>query len=363
METVPTGEGEGRAPWGAGEGPAPWGDVVERRPGPGSSRRGRPVPLLWTALAWLAVAGCQPPDTARGWECIAPANPGGGWDLTCRTAARALGELGLPPGIMRVTNLPGAGGGIAYAHTVSQRHGDGNVLVAASPATLLRLAQGQFAHLTEEEVRWVGAVATDYGILAVQPGAPWGTLEELLAQWRRDPSSIVVSGGSAVGGQDHMKVLLLADRAGIDPLRVRYVPFDGGGEAMTALLGGFVNVFSGDVTQGQSQLEAGNIRVLTVLAEERLDGVFSGVPTSRELGYPVEWMTWRGFYAPAGIPDSTYHRWVEALDELAHSEEWAVVRAQARLDAYFLAGEPFEAFVREQVAELRALSRRLGLIP
>jgi putative tricarboxylic transport membrane protein len=320
-------------------------------------------PLAQALILALVLSGCQPPDTARGWECIAPANPGGGWDLTCRTTARALGELGLAPGMMRVTNMPGAGGGIAYAHTVSQRQGDGNVLVAASPATVLRLAQRQFAHLTEEEVRWVGAVATDYGILAVQPGARWRSLEELLEQWRREPGSIVVSGGSAVGGQDHMKVLLLADRAGIDPLSVRYVPFDGGGEAMTALLGGFVDVFSGDVTQGQTQLEAGNIRVLTVMSEERVGGPMAGVPTARELGYPVEWVTWRGFYAPTGIDAAAYARWVEVLDELAHSEEWASVRAQARLDAYFLAGEPFEAFVREQVAELRALSRRLGLIP
>ncbi len=327
----------------------------------------RRIPTRFLLLALLlglpGLQGCQPPDTARGWECIAPANPGGGWDLTCRTAARALGELGLAPGMMRVSNMPGAGGGIAYAHTVSQRTGDGNVLVAASPATILRLAQGQFAHLTEEEVRWVGAVATDYGILAVQPGAPWETLEELLDQWRRDPASIVVSGGSAVGGQDHMKVLLLADRAGIDPFRVRYVPFDGGGEAMTALLGGFVNVFSGDVTQGQAQLEAGNIRVLTVMAESRVGGEMAQGPTARELGYPVEWVTWRGFYAPAGISDEAYEGWVAVLDRLAHSDEWATVRAQARLDAYFLAGEPFEAFVRAQVTELRSLSRRLGLIP
>lgn len=269
-----------------------------------SAPRARRALLL--LLLFLPVAACKPPETARGWECIAPANAGGGWDLTCRTLARALGELGLAPGMVRVSNMPGAGGGIAYAHAVSQRHGDGNVLVAASPATVLRLAQGQFAHLTEEDVRWVGAVATDYGMLAVQPEAPWTNLEALLEQWRRDPASIVVSGGSAVGGQDHMKILLLADRAGIDPRRVRYVPFDGGGEALTALLGGFVNVFSGDVTGGQAQLEAGNIRVLAVLGAERMDGPLAAVPTARELGYPVEWVTWRGFYAPGGIADDAY---------------------------------------------------------
>lgn len=331
--------------------------------GSSEARRGSLLPAAATLALFLAsLAACQEAGGPRGWECIAPANPGGGWDLTCRTAGRALGELDLAPGMVRVTNIPGAGGGIGYAHTVSQRHGDPNVLVAASPATVLRLAQGQFAHLTEDDVRWLGAVATDHGVVAVQPEAPWDTLEELVRDWRADPRSIVVSGGSAVGGQDHMKILLLAEQAGIPPRSVRYVPFDGGGEALTALLGGFVDVFSGDVTQGESQFEAGNLRILAVLAAERMDGVLADVPTARELGYPVEWVTWRGFYAPAGIADSTYHRWVQVLDSLATSPQWERAREQARLAPFLLLGEEFETFVHEQVRELRDLSRRLGLV-
>jgi putative tricarboxylic transport membrane protein len=324
--------------------------------------RGTPTAVV-LALLLLGLAACRPAEGPRGWECIAPAGPGGGWDLTCRTVARVLGEVGLSPGMVRVTNIPGAGGGIAYAHTVSQREGDRNVLVAASPATILRLAQGQFAHLTVEDVRWLGAIATDWGIVAVSPDAPWETLDELLDHWRADPASVVVSGGSAVGGQDHMKILLLADRAEIDPRSVRYVPFDGGGEAMMALLGDFVNVFSGDVTQGMSQKEAGRIRVLALLAPERVGGALSDVPTARELGYPVEWVTWRGFYAPPGIPDSTYGRWVTVLDTLATSPEWSRAREQVRLDPYLVTGDAFESLVRAQVEEFRDLSRRLGLLP
>ncbi len=265
--------------------------------------------------------------------------------------------------MVRVTNIPGAGGGIAFAHAVSQRAGDGNVVVAASPATVLRLAQGQFAHLTAEDVTWLGAVATDWGVVAVQPDAPWEDLEELLNQWRSDPAAIVVSGGSAVGGQDHMKVLLLADAAGIEPQAVRYVPFDGGGEAMTALLGGFVNVFSGDVTQADGQVQAGNLRVLAVLAPERVEGALSSVPTARELGYPVHWVTWRGFYLPPGVDEGSYRRWLEVLDELAHSPEWEEARLQARLSPFYMAGEEFQEFVHRQVSEFRRISRDLGLIP
>ncbi|MDH3272412.1 MAG: tripartite tricarboxylate transporter substrate binding protein, partial [Gemmatimonadota bacterium] len=118
------------------------------------------------------MVGCEAPDANRGWECLAPANPGGGWDLTCRSVGQVLRELELSPGLVRTTNLPGAGGGVAYARTVARRTSDPSVLVAASPATILRLAQRQFGSLTEHDVRWVGALGAEYGVLAVAADAP-----------------------------------------------------------------------------------------------------------------------------------------------------------------------------------------------
>lgn len=313
------------------------------------------------AFVTLTLA-CSPPSDARGWECIAPANAGGGWDLTCRSVSGVLADLGLSPGRVRTTNVPGAGGGVAYARIVAQRREDRSLLVAASPSTTLRLAQGQYGKLDEEDVRWVGALGAEYGVLAVAADAPWRTLGDLLATWRRDPSALVVSGGSAVAGQDHMKVLLLAHRAGIDPRRIRYVPFDGGGEAMTALLGGFVQVFSGEASEVEGQVAAGRLRVLVTLAPERMSGPLAEVPTARESGVDVTWVTWRGFYVPGEIPDSTYDRWVDMLRAVGSSAAWARARAANRLQPFFLVGDEFEAFVNAQVDDFRAMSREIGLI-
>jgi len=319
---------------------------------------------LYAILVTMVLAtACTPPDPSRrGVECIAPAAAGGGWDLTCRVTGRILAELGLVPGQVATLNMPGAGGGVAFAHSVAQRRSDPNVLVAASPATTLRLAQRQFGHLGAEDVRWVGALGAEYGIVAVDADAPWQTLRELLEDWAARPDQIVVSGGSAVAGQDHMKILLLGQEAGLDPLRVRYVPFDGGGEALTALLGGFVQVFSGEVSEIESHLETGSIRVLGVLSPEPLDGLLAGVPTAIEQGYDVEWVTWRGFYVPGGVSDEVYDGWVERLTAVAASDAWAVARTQARLRPYFLVGADFEAFVMEQVGDFRDLAHDLGLI-
>jgi len=322
------------------------------------------VSLRWLIVpcAIAALGSCARPDDDRGWECLAPANAGGGWDLTCRAVGRVIAELGLSPGLVQTTNLPGAGGGVAFARTVARRSGDANLLVAASPATVLRLAQRQFGSLTEHDVRWLGAVGAEYGVLAVADDAPWQSLDDLLGQWRRDPGSIVVSGGSAVAGQDHMKVLLLARRAGIDPRRIRYVPFDGGGEAMTALLGGFVHLFSGEASEVEGQVAAGRLRVLVVLAPERLGGMLARVPTARESGVDVTWVTWRGFYVPGEIGDTRYAAWVEVLSRVARSDAWAEARRENRLQPFFMVGDDFSAFVHEQVDAFREMSREIGLI-
>lgn len=312
--------------------------------------------------AVLLLQACLPDAGNRGWECIAPANAGGGWDLTCRSVGEVLRTLGLSPGLVRTTNLPGAGGGVAYANAVAQRNDDPTVLVAASPSTTLRLAQGQYGSLTEDDVRWVGAIGAEYGVLAVAEDAPWRDLGDLLEAWRADPGSIVVSGGSAVAGQDHMKVLLLVHAAGIDPKKIRYVPFDGGGEAMTALLGGFVQVFSGEASEVEGQIAARRMRVLTVLAPEHVGGILANVPTAHDAGLDVDWVTWRGFYVPAGIGEERYRQWGDVLRQVGTSREWAEARARNNLEPFFLVGDDFEAFVKRQVRDFRDMSREIGLL-
>lgn len=327
---------------------------------PGASRRFVPVRRLVPLL--LTLTACQPRSGDGPVECIAPANAGGGWDLTCRAIGRVLSELDLVTGTVRVTNMPGAGGGVAFAHVVTRREGDPSVVVAASPATTLRLAQGQYGPLNERQVRWVGALAAEYGVLAVREDAPWPDLDALIAAWRENPGAVVTAGVSAVAGQDHVKVMLLARAAGIDPRRIRYVPFDGGGEALSALLGGFIHVFTGDASEIAGQVEAGRVRPLTVFAPDRLGGPLADVPTSGEFGYPVEWVTWRGFYVPSDLSPDVYDTWVRRLAIVARSEEWERVRTTYRLEPFVVLGADFEAFVQRQVETLRALSREIGLL-
>ena len=318
--------------------------------------------FFFAALLALAAAGCRDGSGASGYRCIAPANPGGGWDLACRLTSRAFTESGLIPGIVQVVNLPGAGGGRAYVRLATRRRFDDRVFAAASPATMLNLAQGLFGSLDVDDVRWVAALAAEPGVLAVRSDAPWGSLEELMEQWAADPSSIVTAGGSAVASQDHVKVLLMADAGGVDPLRVRYVPFDGGGEALAATLGGFVDLFTGEVSEVLPHVQAGSVRILAVMSREPLLPPLDHLPTTFQSGYDMEWPTWRGFYLPGGVPDSVYHAWEERFLALASTPEWEEVRRTYGWEPFVMVGPEFEAFVRDQVETFHELAGRMGLI-
>ena len=296
-------------------------------------------------------------------ECIAPAAPGGGWDFTCRQVGKTLQDLGLVPGTMQVTNIAGGGGGVAYAEVVNKRKDSNDLIVAASTATATRLAQGAFPGNTMDDVRWLASVGADYGIIAVAADSPINTLPELLEQIKSDPASVSIAGGSAVGGWDHLKVLIAANAAGIEDVRtIKYVAFDGGGEAVTQLLAGSVQAFTGDASESKGFVDSGDIKVIAVLAPERLAGDYAQFPTAAEQGIDAVGANWRGFYAPGGMSDEAYDYWVEVIGKVYESEEWKAILAQSGIAPLDLRGDEFQAFVAESIAEIATISKEIGLI-
>ncbi len=297
-------------------------------------------------------------------ECIAPAGVGGGWDMTCRMVGKALQDQKLIPGNMQVTNKAGGGGGAAYAEVVNKRNEDNNLLVAASSATAARLAQGAYPGNTMAQVRWLASVGADYGAIGVAPDSPYKTLPELMEAVKKDPKSVSFAGGSAAGGWDHLKVLLIAKKSGIEDVRtVKYVTFDGGAEAITQLMGGNVTAFTGDVSEALGFVEAGKLRILAALAPERLEGeIASKFETAKEQGLDVVGANWRGFYVPGGMSDDAYNFWVDAVGKVYDSAEWKEIMTSNGMAPLDLRGEDFQKFVGESVAEIEALSKEIGII-
>ena len=296
-------------------------------------------------------------------ECIAPANPGGGWDFTCRSISKIMFDIGAVDAPIQVTNMAGGGGGLAYGLVVNERNDDAELIVAASSATATRLAQNAYAGMTYDQVRFLGAIGVDAGIIAVASDSPYQSLNELLDAVIADPSSVTFAGGSAAGGFDHLKVLMALKRQGLEDIRtVKYIGVDGGADAVTQAIGGFVQAMTGDISEVVGFINSGDVRVLAVLTEDRLPGEFGNIPTAREQGIDVVAGNWRGLYVPKDISDEEYARWSNALQAVADSDEWAESMAANGLTAFNFVGDDFQIYVSNLMGEIADLSREIGVI-
>ncbi|MDH1107219.1 tripartite tricarboxylate transporter substrate binding protein [Pseudomonas otitidis] len=295
-------------------------------------------------------------------ECIAPAAPGGGFDLTCKLAQSALMDAKLLSKPMRVTYMPGGVGAVAYNAVVAQRPGDAGTITAWSSGSLLNLAQGKFGRFDENAVRWLAGIGTSYGAIAVRNDSPYKTLDDLVNALKADPGKVVIGSSGTVGSQDWMQTALLAKAAGIDPRNLRYVALEGGGEIATALLGGHIQVGSTDISDSMPHILAGNMRILAVLSDERLPGEDkANIPTAKEQGYDITWPVVRGFYLGPKVSDEDYAWWKAAFDQLLASEDFAKLRDQRELFPFAMTGPELDAYVKQRVAQYKDMAKEFGL--
>ncbi|GAA1345009.1 tripartite tricarboxylate transporter substrate binding protein [Catellatospora bangladeshensis] len=304
----------------------------------------------------LLTSGAEPQAGLRALRVLVPNAPGGGYDVTARTAAKAMEDAELIR-TAEVFNLPGAGGTVGLGRTVGER-GNGRLVMSMglgvvgsvhtnrSPSSLLDTTP--IAKLIEEP-----------DIVVVDRDSPYRALGELLAAWRAAPGSVPVGGGSSPGGPDHLAPMLIAKAVGLPPRQVNYVPFDGGGELLASVLGGKVAFGVSGVGEYRDQIEAGRLRVLAVTGGERLPGV--DAPTLREAGVDVEFTNWRGVVAPPGITDADRARLVDLFTDLHGSPQWREALARNGWTDAFTPGAEFGSFLREENERVATVLKDLGL--
>lgn len=311
------------------------------------------------SVAFLGSATAQPKKP----ECVAPAQPGGGFDLTCRVAVNGFQQTGLLSEPMRTVYMPGGVGAVAYNNIVAQRPADGNAIVAFSGGSLLNLAQGKFGKYNVNDVRWLASIGSDYGVAIVREDSPFKDLKSLMEAFKKDPSKIILGAGGSVGSQDWMKAALTARAAGVDYKKMRFVAFEGGGEAITALRGGHIQAYMGDAAEARGLIDGGSpIRILAVFNKERLPGALSNVPTAAEQGFDINWPIIRGFYVGPKVSDEEYQFWVKAFDDLMKTPEFAKLQEQQGLFPFNKTGAELDAYVKERVAAYKEIADSFGLI-
>lgn len=179
----------------------------------------------------------------------------------------------------------------------------------------------------------------------------------------KDPTKVVFGAGGSVGSQDWMKAALTAQAADVNYKNMRFVAFEGGGEGLTALRGGHIQVFMGDAAEALSMIEGGSpVRVLAVYNSERLPGLLSDVPTAKEQGYDIEWPIIRGFYMGPKVDNASFEWWENAFNEAMDAEGYDAIRTQLGLFPFSITGEKLDSYIKERVAEYTKLADEFGLI-
>jgi putative tricarboxylic transport membrane protein len=322
-----------------------------------------PLALLAAALLVLLGPPLLSPDDGTetgtripGLRFMVPNTPGGGYDITARTAAKNAEDAGLTHGV-EVFNLPGAGGTVGLSRLVGE-HGNGKLAMSMGLG-VVGAARSNDAPKTLADTTPIARLTEEQDVVVVAKDSPYRTVGDLIDAWKDDPGGLPVGGGSSPGGPDHLAPMLMAEAAGIPPKRVNYVPFDGGGELLASILGNKVAFGVSGVGEYLDQIKAGELRLLAVTGPERIDGL--DAPTLREAGYDVNFTNWRGVVAPPGLSDAERAKLVRLFEELHDSPEWRESLRQNGWDDAFLTGEEFGDFLKAEDERVVSVLKELGL--
>jgi putative tricarboxylic transport membrane protein len=313
--------------------------------------------MMATAMACALAAAVPAQAEIAGLEIVAPANPGGGWDQTARAMQAALQQAGLASGV-QVTNVPGAGGTIGLAQFVTSKKRKCDAMLVGGLVMVGAILTNK-APVSLDDVTPLARLTGEYELIVVPADSPIKSMSDLVEKLKADPGSVSWAGGSA-GGTDHILAGLIAKAAGVDPTKVNYIAHSGGGEALSAILGGHVTAGISGYEEFAPQIQAGKLRGIAISSDERLPGV--DVPTIKEQGLDVSLVNWRGVVAPAGIRDRDKKALSEAVAQMVESPAWQdTLKKRGWLNMYQPADE-FAAFLKEDREKVESTLKAIGLV-
>ena len=274
-------------------------------------------------------AGAVALPAMADYTIIAPANPGGGWDQTARTMQTVMQEDGISPSV-QVQNVPGAGGTIGLAQFASQNKGNDQSLIVGGYVM-------------------VGAILTNNSPVSLKDVTP-------IARLTGEYEAVVVPAASPI--QDMAG--LIAKAAGVDPTKINYIAYSGGGEALAAILGNQVTAGVSSLGEFDAQVKAGTLRLLAVSAPERIAGVEA--PTLKEAGLDVELQNWRMVAAAPGLSDEQKAKVSADIEKMVKSENWQKQLADKGWSDTYLSGADFDAQLAKDEEATAAVLKDIGLV-
>jgi len=317
-------------------------------------------PVAALALAFFCTAAA-----AQGWipqknvEIVVGSAPGGSNDRTARFVERMLREHKLVNTSVTVVNKPGGGSQISFAY-VNQHAGDAHYLLIGTTALLTSQITGQ-GRMYYADFTPIASLFNDYTVYAVNAASPIASGKDLLARLRKDPGSVATGFATALGSHQHIAACLLVKALGLNARDLKAVAFKGSAEAVTALLGGHLDLVTTAAGNAAPHVAAGRMRVLAVGAPRRLGGALADVPTWRELGVDVVIGGWRSIMGPKGLSQAQVAYWEGVLRKATQVPEWRADLEKNYWSDDFVPSAQFRKDLEKDYADMKAVLVDLGL--
>jgi putative tricarboxylic transport membrane protein len=303
--------------------------------------------LLLSAFA--AGAAAQP-----SLKMMIPANPGGGWDQTGRNLAVAM-QSGKLVSSVQFENKGGAAGTIGLAQFVNSAKGDPNAVMIGGMVMVGGIILGK-SPVNLSQVTPIARLTSEWEVVVVPAASPHKTMADLLKAFKENPGKVSWGGGSA-GGTDHILAGLIARAVGVEPAKVNYVPFKGGGEAVAAILGGHVTAGVSGLGEFAEHVKSGKMRALAQSAPEKVDNI----PSLKELGVDVVLGNWRGIFGAPGISAAQRDALVKLVKDATDTPAWKQTLEKLGWAPFFLGGEEYARFIEEDIKRVAGIIDSLGL--
>src|SRR5688572_24341197 len=306
--------------------------------------------FLAFALSLITGAALAQPSL----KMMIPANPGGGWDQTGRNLAAAMQSGKLVSGV-QFDNKGGAAGAIGLAQFVNASKGDPNAVLIGGMVmiggTILNKSPVNLSQVTP-----LARLTSEWEVIVVPANSPHKSMGDLVKAFKENPGKVSWGGGSA-GGTDHILVGLIAKEVGVDPAKINYVPFKGGGEAIAAILGGHVTAGVSGIGEFAEQIKAGKMRALAQSSPKKLEGISS----LKEQGINVELGNWRGIFGAPGITAQQRDALVKLVKSATETPAWKATLEKLGWEPWFLAGDAYGKFLDEDTKRVAGIIDSLGL--
>ena len=311
------------------------------------------IALVFAASTALAQSYPSKPITM-----VVPFPPGGVADIVGRPLAAQMEKALKQPVV--VVNRTGAGGSVGMA-SVAKAPADGyTILMALSSISIFPVSDrinGKQPAYELKDFAPIALITADPTVLIVGADSPWKTLKEFVASAKAYPGKINYS-SSGVYGTLHVSMEIFANAAGI---QLFHVPYQGGGPALTALLGSQVHALASGPAPAVGQIKAGKVRALASWSTERLP-LLPEIPTFKELGYDAEFYIWSGVFAPAPVPTPVLDRLRLVVREAATSEEFKGAMEKVQTPVNYLDAPAFRSYWEKDAARLKVALEKIGKI-